>query len=115
MILAFALIAFAGFQIALRSDSLFGRIAAGGITGWFLIQAIINIFVVLHLLPVLGVPLPFLSYGGSALLANLLGVGVLLACAKATPEARRYLAAKKRKRSKRPRMTSVMAATKGES
>ncbi len=116
VILAFALIAFAGFQIALRSDSLFGRIAAGGITGWCLTQAIINIFVVLHLLPVLGVPLPFLSYGGSALLANLLGVGVLLACAKATPEARRYLAAKKRKRSnKRPRMTSVMAATKGES
>ncbi|MDU7361737.1 MAG: putative lipid II flippase FtsW [Propionibacteriaceae bacterium] len=115
VILAFALIAYAGFQIALRSDSLFGRIAAGTTTGWFLTQAIINIFVVLHLLPVLGVPLPFLSYGGSALLANLLGVGLLLACAKATPEARRYLEAKKRKRSKRPRMTSVMAATKGDS
>ncbi len=88
---------------------------AGGITGWFLTQAIINIFVVLHLLPVLGVPLPFMSYGGSALLANLLAVGVLLACARQTPAAQRYLASKKRqKKNKRRRMTSVMAAAKGD-
>lgn len=115
VIAAFALLAYAGFSIAMRSDSLFAKIAAGGITGWFLTQAVINIFVVLHLLPVLGVPLPFLSYGGSALLANMLAVGVLLACAKATPDARRYLEAKKRKAGKRRRMTSVMAATKGDS
>lgn len=116
VIAAFGLLAFAGFQIAMRSKTLFGKIAAGGITGWFLLQAIINIFVVLHLLPVLGVPLPFVSYGGSALLANLFATGVLLACARATPEAQRYLKSKqRRKKGGRRRMTSVMAATKGDS
>ena len=115
VIAAFAILAYAGFSIARRSDALFTQIVAGGITGWFLTQAIINIFVVLHLLPVLGVPLPFMSYGGSALLANLLAVGVLLACARQTPAAQRYLASKKRqKKNKRRRMTSVMAAAKGD-
>ena len=115
VIVAFGLLAYAGFEIARRSDTVFGRLAAAGITGWFLVQAIINIFVVMHLLPVLGVPLPFVSYGGSALLANLLAVGVLLACAKQTPEAQRYLRSKKRrKQGGRRRMTSVMAASKGD-
>ncbi|SDL56108.1 putative lipid II flippase FtsW [Tessaracoccus oleiagri] len=114
VIAAFALLAYAGFEIARRSDTLFGRVAAAGITGWLIVQALINIFVVMHLLPVLGVPLPFVSYGGSALLANLLAVGVLLAVAKQTPEAQRYLRSKKRKNSQRRRMTSVMAATKGD-
>lgn len=115
VIVAFALLAYAGFEIARRSDTLFARIAAAGITGWFMVQSLINIFVVLHLLPVLGVPLPFVSYGGSALLANLLAVGVLLACAKNTPDAQRYLKSKKRKKKAgRRRMTSVMAASKGD-
>lgn len=115
VIVAFALLAYAGFEIARRSDTMFARIAAAGITGWFLVQATINIFVVLHLLPVLGVPLPFVSYGGSALLANLLAVGVLLACAKSTPDAQRYLQSKRRrKQGNRRRMTSVMAASKGD-
>lgn len=112
---AFGLLAYAGFEIARRSDTLFARLAAAGITGWLLVQAIINIFVVMHLLPVLGVPLPFVSSGGSALLASMLAVGVLLACAKQTPEAQRYLRSKKRrKKGGRRRMTSVMAATKGD-
>lgn len=114
IILAFAILAYAGLEVALRSEQLFVRLAAGGITGWFLVQAIINIFVVMHLLPVLGVPLPFVSYGGSALLANLLAVGVLLACARHTPDAQRYLRSKQRKKGRRRRMTSVMAATKGD-
>lgn len=108
----FGLLAYAGLEVAAQSDKLFNRIAAGGIVSWFLVQAIINIAVVMHLLPVLGVPLPFLSYGGSALLANLLGVGVLLSLARDTPAARRVLA--RRKGLKRPRMTSVMAASRGE-
>lgn len=103
-----ALLARAGFSIALKSDKIFNRIVAAGITAWFLIQGLINICVVLHLLPVLGVPLPFVSYGGSSLLANLLAVGVLLALARDTPQARKHLAARKKK--SRPRMTSVLAA-----
>lgn len=104
----FALLGWAGLEIAIRSDKMFNRVVAAGITGWFLIQAIINIFVVMHLLPVLGVPLPFVSYGGSALIAGLMAVGVLMALARDTPDARAYLAA--RKAPARPRMTSVMAA-----
>lgn len=103
-----ALLARAGFSIALRSDKMFNRMVAAGITAWFVIQALINIMVVLHLLPVLGVPLPFVSYGGSSLVANLLAVGVLLACAKDTPDAREYRA--NRKRAPRRRMISVLAA-----
>ncbi len=106
----FALLGWAGLETARRSDRLFNRVVAAGITGWFLTQAVINIFVVLHLLPVLGVPLPFVSYGGSALLSSLMATGVLLAIARDTPEARAFLAARKKR--SRTRMTSVMAATK---
>ncbi|AQP46007.1 putative lipid II flippase FtsW [Tessaracoccus flavus] len=107
----FALLGWAGLEVAMRSDKMFNRVVAAGITGWFLVQAIINIFVVLHLLPVLGVPLPFISYGGSALMAGLMATGVLMALARDTPSARAYLATRA-PRAARPRMTSVMAATK---
>ena len=49
-----------------------------GVAAWFVIQSFINIAVVLTLLPVLGVPLPFISYGGSSLISDLLAVGVVL-------------------------------------
>ncbi len=106
----FALLGWAGLEVALRSDKIFNRVVAAGITGWFLVQALINIMVVMHLLPVLGVPLPFMSYGGTALMASLMATGVLLALARDTPTARAYLAS--RKNTSRPRMTSVMAASK---
>lgn len=104
----FALLARSGFQVALQSDRMFNRLVAAGITSWFLLQALVNIMVVMNLLPVLGVPLPFISSGGSALMANLMAIGVLLACARNTPRARAYLAS--RKRASGPRMTSVLAA-----
>lgn len=107
----FALLIRAGISVALHSNVIFNRLVAAGVTAWFGIQALINIMVVMHLLPVLGVPLPFISSGGSSLIANLLAVGALLACARDTPEARRYLAAKKRAR---PRMTSVLADGKSK-
>ena len=106
----FALLGWAGLEVALRSDKLFNRIVAAGITGWFMVQAVINIMVVMHLLPVLGVPLPFMSYGGTALMASLMAAGVLLALARNTPTARAYRASRRPK--SRPRMTSVMAASK---
>ncbi len=109
VIAMFAILARAGFSIALRSDKVFNRIVSAGITAWLLSQGLINIMVVMHLLPVLGIPLPFVSYGGSALLANLLAVGVLIACARDTPQARRHLAARKNTVTK-PRMTSILAA-----
>jgi cell division protein FtsW len=100
------ILGYAGIRIATHADDLFIRYAAGGITAWFMVQALINLAVVLRLLPIAGVPLPLVSYGGSALIANLLAVGVLLACARLEPEARKLLA-KKAMRS-RPRMTTVV-------
>ncbi len=104
----FVLLGRSGFRVALASDKLFNRITAAGITCWLLFQGLVNILVVLGLLPVLGVPLPFISSGGSALMANLLAVTVLLILARDTPRARAYLASKGKGQG--PRMTSVLAA-----
>ena len=67
----------------------FIRIATGGITVWILGQALINIGVVIGVFPVMGVPLPFMSQGGTALLAVLLACGVLLAFARTIPQPER--------------------------
>ncbi|MEW1979851.1 putative lipid II flippase FtsW [Citricoccus sp. NPDC079358] len=78
----FAGLAIGLFRVARRSDSLFVRICTGGILIWIIGQAFINIAMVTGLLPVIGVPLPFISYGGSALTFVLAGVGVVLAFAR---------------------------------
>jgi cell division protein FtsW len=88
------ILGYAGIRIAIHADDLFVRLAAGGVTTWFMVQALINLAVVLRMLPIAGVPLPLVSYGGSALVANLLAVGVLLAGARREPEARKLLARK---------------------
>jgi cell division protein FtsW len=102
------LLGYAGFRIAARSDDPFSRYAAGGVTTWFVVQALFNLAVVLRLLPIAGVPLPLVSYGGSALIGNLLAVGVLLSCARREPDARNLLAA--RRSGDRPRMTVTTGA-----
>ena len=104
----FLVLGYAGVRIATRSDEPFARYAAGGVTAWFMIQALINLAVVLRLVPIAGVPLPLVSYGGSALLANLLAVGVLLACARREPEARALLA--QRPDRHRPRVSTVVGS-----
>jgi cell division protein FtsW len=86
----FAVLCFAGFQISLRSDIPLFKFAAAGVTSWLAVATLCNIGVELGILPVFGVPLPLLSYGGSALLAVLGGVGVLLGCAAQLPAARNY-------------------------
>jgi cell division protein FtsW len=98
---------YAGLRIATRSDEPFRRYAAGGVTVWFMVQALINLAVVLRLLPIAGVPLPLVSYGGSALIANLLALGVLLSCARHEPDARKLLAARSSKKPKR-RVSTVI-------
>jgi cell division protein FtsW len=104
----FGILGYAGVRIATRSDDPFARYAAGGVTIWFMFQALINLSVVLRLLPIAGVPLPLVSYGGSALIANLLGVGVLLSCARREPAARKLLA-KKSARPK-PKVSTVVGS-----
>jgi cell division protein FtsW len=85
VLLLFATFAVGAFRIIRNSDDPFVKIAAGGITVWILGQALINIGVVLRVFPVLGVPLPFMSAGGSSLVAVLTACGVLLAFCRTLP------------------------------
>ena len=78
IILIFALIVSRGFYIALNTRDNFGRLLAGGITIFLAVQVIINLGAQTALLPLTGIPLPFISYGGSALIVDLFSVGILL-------------------------------------
>jgi cell division protein FtsW len=74
----FVLIAWRGYRIAERTQDPFARALAVGITTWICAQAFINIGVILALFPTTGVPLPFVSYGGSSLVATAIGMGILI-------------------------------------
>ncbi|MGH9303034.1 MAG: putative lipid II flippase FtsW [Acidimicrobiales bacterium] len=78
----FACFAWAGIRVALRERDAFTRLVAAGITVWILTQAVINIGGVIDALPVTGIPLPFVSYGGSALIVAMVGAGVLAGIAR---------------------------------
>jgi cell division protein FtsW len=78
VIAAFAAFAVAGFRIALRCRDPFGKLLAAGITALVCGQAAVNLAAVLGIAPLTGIPLPFVSYGGSSLVVLLAGVGVLL-------------------------------------
>ena len=78
VLICFCVIAWRGARIALRAEDTFGSFVALGLTGMIAVQALVNISVVLGLLPTKGIPLPLVSAGGSSLLINLLGMGVLL-------------------------------------
>ena len=74
----FGALVYGGIRIALRAPDAFGRLLAGGITAWLALQALVNLGAVTGLLPITGVPLPFVSFGGSSLIVSLGAVGVLL-------------------------------------
>ena len=74
----FGLILWRAFRIALLAKDPFGTFVAMGITAMFAIQVFINIGMNVGIMPITGIPLPFLSYGGSALMADFIGVGMLL-------------------------------------
>jgi cell division protein FtsW len=78
VIAMFALFAYRGFRAARRAPDQFGALLAAGITTMILIQAVLNIGVTTGVLPITGVPLPFLSFGGSSLLFTMISAGVLL-------------------------------------
>lgn len=82
----FALFAVGAFHIIRKTDDPFVRIVSGAITVWIVGQALINIGVVLRVFPVLGVPLPFMSQGGTSLLSVLVASGVLLSFARSLPQ-----------------------------
>lgn len=78
VLLLFAILAYRGFRIARDAPDRFGTLLAGGITLMIVLQAILNIGVTTGVLPITGVPLPFVSFGGSSLLFTMIGMGTLL-------------------------------------
>jgi cell division protein FtsW len=82
----FVVIAYQGYRIAIHAPDTFSGLLAAGITTWLVVQACINMMVVTALLPVTGIPLPFISYGGSALIINLVAVGILLSISRETTQ-----------------------------
>lgn len=87
VLVAFGALIFAGIRIAANAKDVFGRLLAAGIVSWFGLQTLINLGAVTGLLPITGVPLPFLSYGGSSLVVSLAAVGVLVSIARASARA----------------------------
>ncbi|MCH1868278.1 putative lipid II flippase FtsW [Nocardioides sp. CFH 31398] len=96
VLVLFATIAYAAVRIAAASTEPFVRYACFGIVVWLLGQSLINLGMVLALLPVIGIPLPLVSYGGSALLPSLVALGLLIGFARRQPEAARALAERRR-------------------
>lgn len=82
IILAFLLIGWRGFKIAQEAPDSFGRILAGGITVWLILQAFVNIAAMLGLIPLTGITLPFISFGGTSLVVSLAAVGILMNISK---------------------------------
>lgn len=82
VLLLFGFVVLAGVRIALRAPDTFGRLLAAGITGWLGGQALVNLGAVTGVLPITGVPLPFVSFGGSSLVVSMMAVGVLVAIAR---------------------------------
>ena len=74
-----ALLLIRSLRIAVRADDQFGLLVASGIAIWFALQAFINIGMTIGIMPVTGLPLPFVSYGGSAMFADMIAIGVLQA------------------------------------
>ncbi|NYJ01876.1 cell division protein FtsW [Nocardioides thalensis] len=96
----FLVIAYAGLRVARETKDPFVRYATFGVIIWLLGQMIINVGMVLALLPVIGIPLPLVSYGGSGLLPTLAALGLVIGFARREPAAARALAQRRRTRSR---------------
>lgn len=95
----FLTIAYAALRVARQTEDAFVRYVTFGVVVWIIGQMMINIGMVLALLPVVGIPLPLVSYGGSALVPTLVALGLVIGFARREPEAARALAQRKRNRS----------------
>lgn len=85
VVVLFVMFAVVGTRIALQAPDKFGRLLATGIVAWLTFQALVNIGGVVGVLPITGVPLPFVSAGGNAMVVNLAAVGVLVNIARSSP------------------------------
>ena len=82
LVLTFLFLIWRGFKIATQAPDRFGQLLAIGISSWVGVQAMVNLGAMVALVPLTGVPLPFISYGGSSLVITLMGAGVLLNISK---------------------------------
>ena len=94
ILLLFAGLALACYRLVTRTSDQFVRIATAGIMTWLLVQALINIGAVIGLLPVIGVPLPLVSSGGSSLITSMFALGILLSFARSEPGCAEALSAR---------------------
>lgn len=88
VLIGFGVLLWAGIRIAIHAPGTFERLLASGIVSWIGLQTIINLGAVTGLLPITGVPLPLVSFGGSALVVTLAGIGVLAAIARGSATAK---------------------------
>lgn len=95
VLLLFALLGVGLYRLAVSTDDFFVTVVSGGVLAWILGQAMINIGTVLKVLPVIGVPLPLVSSGGSALVTTMIALGMLLGFARRVPGAAQALAARR--------------------
>jgi cell division protein FtsW len=84
IVVLFGILVYRGLQVARSAPDMFSRLVATGISLWMLFQALINIGAMLSLVPLTGIPLPFISYGGTSLVISLFGAGILLNISKYT-------------------------------
>jgi cell division protein FtsW len=82
VVLLFVALCWLGIVVALRAPDAFGMLLAAGVTTWLSVQAFVNIGAVIGILPITGVPLPFVSFGGSSMLATMAATGILLNVAR---------------------------------
>jgi cell division protein FtsW len=78
VLVLFGLLVWSGIRIAMRAPDAFGRLLAAGIVGWLGVQTLVNLGAVTGLLPITGVPLPLVSFGGSSLVVTLVAIGILV-------------------------------------
>jgi cell division protein FtsW len=92
----FLVVGYAGLRIASGSTDPFVRLAVAGVLTWMLVQAVVNIGATLSVMPITGVPLPLVSYGGSAMVIGLCALGLVLAGARSDPAVRAALTVRRR-------------------
>jgi cell division protein FtsW len=118
----FALLGYAGLRVAQRARNRYSKLLVAGLTSMILVQATINLFAVMGLAPLTGVPLPFVSYGNSSLLVTLFAVGLILGVARGgtaaagklrVVEGGRNTGARKRSRSSRGKSTQSRGGSGG--
>ncbi|MDQ1058647.1 cell division protein FtsW (lipid II flippase) [Arthrobacter globiformis] len=85
VLVMFTVLGIAVFKVIARTQDTFARIVSSSVITWIIGQAVVNIAMVTGLLPVIGVPLPFISYGGSAMVSSMAGVGMILAGTRPQP------------------------------